>query len=94
MTQMTLSIKGGEVAKVDDNIISTPDRDEKPADRDHDNGTNSALGNENEEEFQDAQDDSPPQLRRSTRVRKQPGEFWKSTNLLAHALSARTIPIS
>ncbi len=53
-----------------------------------------ALGNENEEEFQDAQDDSPPQLRRSTRVRKQPGEFWKSTNLLAHALSARTIPIS
>ena len=53
-----------------------------------------------ENEFVDAQDNpaqqpSPPQkLRRSSRVRKQTGDWWKSNNLLASALVTREVPSS
>ncbi len=86
--------QGGEVAKVDDNIISTPKQDEEPTDRDPHIETNNTYNNPNEEEFQDAQEDPPPQLRRSSRIRRRPDYYWKSTNLVAHALSAQTVPIS
>ena len=53
-----------------------------------------------ENEFVDAQDNlaqqsSPPQqLGRSSRVRNQTGDWWKSNNLLASALVAREVPSS
>ncbi len=72
--------QGGEVAKVDENIISALKQDEEPTDRDPHSETNYAHNNQNEEEFQDAQDDPPPQLRRSSRIRRQPDFYWKSKN--------------
>ncbi len=85
--------QGGEVVKVDDNIISNAECREDVANPDSDNDPDDTQNNENEEEFQDAQEDTPPLPRRSARIRKQSGEWWKSSNI-DHALSARTVPIS
>jgi len=55
-----------------------------------------------EDEYQDAFDEqmddneslTHPPLRRSARIRKTTGEWWKKTSLLAHALSAQPVPNS
>lgn len=49
---------------------------------------------DNDSEYEDAQNITQPALRRSTRVRKPPGEWYKATNLLSQALAVQEVPAS
>ena len=49
---------------------------------------------EEEREFHDANKSPQPELRRSSRIRKQTGAWWKTTSLLAYALAAQVVPTS
>lgn len=49
---------------------------------------------ESDDEYQDANEDPPKQLRRSTRVRKPVGEWNKTTSLLTQAISDPILPTS
>ncbi len=77
---------GGEAkGELDANIDSTSDTAHDDEDSNDDNSNN---------DFVDAQDTPEQPLRRSTRIRKQAGEWWKSTSLLSQALIAREVPTS
>ncbi len=63
-------------------------------DTNSDSSTTESAGSESEEEFEDAKNEPAPTLRRSTRVRKLPGEWYKGSGHYAQALSAQTFPTS
>ncbi len=77
-----VDVPGGEVKNnVEDNIDSSSE----PSEQSNDDNDNS---------FHDAQDSTDQPLRRSARVRKQTGEWWKTTSLLSCALDTDEIPTS
>ena len=51
-------------------------------------------GEEEDSEFHDANKSPQPERRRSSRVSKQTGEWWKTTSLLAYALAVQVVPTS
>ena len=84
------SVPGGQVKKeVELNIMSPDeplvDKDDDPAYSGNDSRDNA---------FEDAADSPKPALRRSSRIRKPPGEWRKHNALLAYALSAQVVPSS
>ena len=80
-------VKGGDV-RVDNNIDP-----EESANEDAQIDA-AADDDDDDEEFQDSNDSSSVQPRRSARIRKPTSEWWKTTNLLHHALSAQVVPPS
>jgi len=56
--------------------------------------TEPTVGESSEEEFVDTITETAPVLRRSSRIRKQTGEWWKATGHYAQALSAQIVPTS
>ena len=80
---------GEPARKMDSNIELSSDSSEE---------SENSGNNQDENEFVDAQGSpaqefSPPQqLRRSSRVRKQTGDWWKANNFLASALVTREVP--
>lgn len=88
-----VSVQGGEVKlKVEQNIVPPNiDSENDSHDTDHPEEDSETTS---DEEFEDATDSPAPVLRRSTRVRKQTGEWWKNTTMLAHALAAEVVPSS
>ncbi len=77
-----VDVPGGEVKNdVEDNIVSSSE----PSEQSNDDNNNS---------FHDVQDTTEQPLRRSERVRKQTGEWWKTTSLLSCALPTDEIPTS
>lgn len=79
------SVPGGEV-KTDVNE-SIDQEETHPSEANY-------VETESDGEFQDTNNNSPTPLRRSGRIRKPTGEWWKSTANFAHALSAQAVPIS
>ncbi len=53
---------------------------------------NSTAKDSSNEELQETNTIVPPVLRRSSRIRKQPGEWWKETGHFVQALSAQIVP--
>ena len=81
-------VPGGECkTDVDNNIDLTTDMH---------GGTASANSDNSENEFVDVQDSPEPQLRRSSRIKKKPGEWWAagSKSLFAHGLAIQEVPTS
>ena len=83
-TGSNVAVPGGDPKKeVEDNIDLTPSSSE---------ATNSNA--ESDGEFVDAQNSPQQPLRRSARIRKPTGEWWKATSLLSKALVIQEVPIS
>ncbi len=79
----SVKVQGGEVAN------------EVTIDTDPPNSvTETEVHTFSEEEFQDSNTEPTPALRRSTRISKPPGEWYKATGQYAQALSAQTTPTS
>ena len=91
-----VAVPGGEVKEEVEDNIDLEKENPVETNPDHTDITDKSSTSSNDEEteniFQDAQD--APQLRRSSRVRRQTGEWWKATGLLSQAVPSHDVPKS
>lgn len=88
-----VSDQGGEVKEENDRNIELPE-ESLETDNDKDQSDEEAIENSSDSDFEDATDSPVPVLRRSTRVRRKPGDWWKNDALLTYALAVETAPSS
>ncbi len=87
-----VAVPGGEAKiEVDDNIDLTPEENTELTSGNNTENENESSAN-SDDQFKDAQENPQPTLRRSTRTRRPPGEWYKTTSLLSHALAVLEIP--
>ena len=79
----SVTVQGGEVRKPMSDNTALPD-----------SNAELEIDDSRDEKFQDTNTVSSPVLRRSSRLRKQTGEWWKETGNYVQALSAQVVPTS
>ena len=88
-----VSVQGGEVKEESEQNIDQVRKD-SPNEASDDDIVSNDQNLASDDEFQDAVTSPAPVLRRSTRIRKPPGEWWKNKANLAHALAVQVVPTS
>ncbi len=84
---------GGAKIEVDNNIDLTPDENTESTSDNQTEGESENSAN-SDDDFADGHENPQPTLRRSTRTRRPPGEWYKTTSLLSQALAIQEIPTS
>ena len=82
--------EGEAKPEVEDNIDSTAEDEPEINSRQHVDADDAVSNSGNE--FEQAEEAVQPALKRSTRIRKPTGEWWKGQNLLSRALISQEVP--